>query len=639
VAFDFPTTPATGTIVTVPDGSYRVWDSTKWRAAPSGSVIYPPGSYLPLAGGQVCGPIQLVDSPAPGGAFQSIRTVQFTTPSTNQANQPFELIHTFTGTNLDPPTAGSAVGATIATLYNGFNTGSLGMRGFQVWSQVGPGSIGRSFLALTSIVSQVAKDNLLAPGTNTWAPNTAYPLNYALTNNQSYYVATTGGTSASSGIGPSGYGAVIPDGTVVWSYAGPGVPRYWAASTSYPNPGELVCNPNNGGLFRVETPGVSGAAPGPVIPTAANGLPVNALTDGTVVWSYKQLASSATQQIGFSGTSQFNFNAGGKSINETFGHAWGAVIGSSATTNATFYSESVPLEVDDTWRGGPIRKIAALQIVRKGNQAVFTDIGLIISGSATGAASRYKNAMMVSSATDINQGYGLAFEGSGVAGRQHMAGAIDLRMVNADGIQGPFGSGFLLRHFNGQLDNNGAWQLRYGSIAPTSSGLAIDVTNVELQSIAIAPGNGGANWTTNSWFKGSDGSYGQVHTVDNAQSAGVGAILTVTILLPSQVPATLVPTSITLTPFNPDTAIVPDPGADPIAAPRGPSGDVIWPTPATGTPTYAAPASPTLSLMPSGGAITSPLLTNATNDAAAASAGVAVGQWYRNGSIMMQRVA
>jgi hypothetical protein len=43
--------------------------------------------------------------------------------------------------------------------------------------------------------------------------------------------------------------------------------------------------------------------------------------------------------------------------------------------------------------------------------------------------------------------------------------------------------------------------------------------------------------------------------------------------------------------------------------------------------------------MPSGGAITSPLLTNATNDAAAASAGVAVGQWYRNGSIMMQRVA
>ena len=41
--FDFPTAPATGTVVTVPDGSYRVWDSQKWRASPSASVIIPPG--------------------------------------------------------------------------------------------------------------------------------------------------------------------------------------------------------------------------------------------------------------------------------------------------------------------------------------------------------------------------------------------------------------------------------------------------------------------------------------------------------------------------------------------------------------------------------------------------------------------
>jgi len=54
--FDFPTTPVTGTIVTVPDGSYRVWDSHKWTAAPSGASIYPPGSqFLPLAGGTLTG--------------------------------------------------------------------------------------------------------------------------------------------------------------------------------------------------------------------------------------------------------------------------------------------------------------------------------------------------------------------------------------------------------------------------------------------------------------------------------------------------------------------------------------------------------------------------------------------------------
>ena len=54
--YDFPTLASTGTIVTVPDGSYRVWDSQKWHAAPSGSVIYTAGGYLPLTGGTVSGP-------------------------------------------------------------------------------------------------------------------------------------------------------------------------------------------------------------------------------------------------------------------------------------------------------------------------------------------------------------------------------------------------------------------------------------------------------------------------------------------------------------------------------------------------------------------------------------------------------
>jgi hypothetical protein len=53
--FDFPTTPATGTVVTVPDGSYRVWDSQKWRAAPSANVIIPPTGFLPLTGGTLTG--------------------------------------------------------------------------------------------------------------------------------------------------------------------------------------------------------------------------------------------------------------------------------------------------------------------------------------------------------------------------------------------------------------------------------------------------------------------------------------------------------------------------------------------------------------------------------------------------------
>ena len=57
------------------------------------------------------------------------------------------------------------------------------------------------------------------------------------------------------------------------------------------------------------------------------------------------------------------------------------------------------------------------------------------------------------------------------------------------------------------------------------------------------------------------------------------------------------------------------------------------------TLTLAWTANSTLSLNPSGGALKMPLLTNAANDAAAATAGVAVGQLYRNGSVLMQRAA
>ena len=53
--YDFPTNPASGTVVMVPDGSYRVWDSTKWRASPSSNSMAG-GPFLPLTGGTVSGP-------------------------------------------------------------------------------------------------------------------------------------------------------------------------------------------------------------------------------------------------------------------------------------------------------------------------------------------------------------------------------------------------------------------------------------------------------------------------------------------------------------------------------------------------------------------------------------------------------
>lgn len=51
-----------------------------------------------------------------------------------------------------------------------------------------------------------------------WAPSTAYAVNAKVIVDGKTYNATTGGTSAASGTGPSGTGTSIADGTVVWSY-------------------------------------------------------------------------------------------------------------------------------------------------------------------------------------------------------------------------------------------------------------------------------------------------------------------------------------------------------------------------------------------------------------------------------------
>lgn len=54
-----------------------------------------------------------------------------------------------------------------------------------------------------------------------WAQSTAYVLNQQVHAGGNVYKATTAGTSASSGSGPTGTGTGITDGTAVWSYVGP----------------------------------------------------------------------------------------------------------------------------------------------------------------------------------------------------------------------------------------------------------------------------------------------------------------------------------------------------------------------------------------------------------------------------------
>ena len=51
-----------------------------------------------------------------------------------------------------------------------------------------------------------------------WAQSHAYAVGQQASNANGVYVCTTGGTSSSSGIGPSGTGTGISDGSVVWNY-------------------------------------------------------------------------------------------------------------------------------------------------------------------------------------------------------------------------------------------------------------------------------------------------------------------------------------------------------------------------------------------------------------------------------------
>ena len=84
--FDFPTTPATGTVVTVPDGSYRVWDSQKWRAAPSGARYTAGSGYLPLTGGTLTGNLTINKTTAYAGNTASLSDAALNIAQTSSGN-------------------------------------------------------------------------------------------------------------------------------------------------------------------------------------------------------------------------------------------------------------------------------------------------------------------------------------------------------------------------------------------------------------------------------------------------------------------------------------------------------------------------------------------------------------------------
>lgn len=54
-----------------------------------------------------------------------------------------------------------------------------------------------------------------------WAPSTTYPIGSRVVAGAGVYFAAQGGESMPGGVGPTGTGIGIPDGTVRWNYVGP----------------------------------------------------------------------------------------------------------------------------------------------------------------------------------------------------------------------------------------------------------------------------------------------------------------------------------------------------------------------------------------------------------------------------------
>ena len=140
--YDFPSGVPTGTVVTVPDGSYRVWDSQKWRASPSANVIIPPAGFLPLTGGTI----------TPG----SLNIM----PPTMTPAAPFApLFHTsssFTGT-VTPPADGTHPAVHLWEITNdNASYGHSGQTGFRLVHTYGGSGFDGGRTGMTVRLTQVA---------------------------------------------------------------------------------------------------------------------------------------------------------------------------------------------------------------------------------------------------------------------------------------------------------------------------------------------------------------------------------------------------------------------------------------------------------------------------------------------------
>ncbi|OXI63141.1 hypothetical protein CFB47_07830 [Burkholderia sp. AU27893] len=201
-----------------------------------------------------------------------------------------------------------------------------------------------------------------------WAQSTAYATGALIDNAGNVYKATTGGTSASSGSGPSGTGSAITDGSVTWAYqcvnqcnakmpffvsavAGPGAGKVWAGDV------DLVLNSGWAGgfapAFEIDMTNNSGSncatcqnlfiSGDAGTNTIQAGISVYTPSATTYQWvnGYQVTGSKSVQNASY-----YDAAAGTYSYQDTGAHTYGLYLNGVYGTGALWSNQSLTMQYD-----------------------------------------------------------------------------------------------------------------------------------------------------------------------------------------------------------------------------------------------------------------------------------------------------
>jgi hypothetical protein len=295
---------------------------------------------------------------------------------------------------------------------------------------------------------------------------------------------------------------------------------------------------------------------------------------------------------------------------------------------ATYFRDLVGLEIDmisETASGtAPLRKVG-IQVVGYNDgtlvdtsQGAFIDAGLLFAQSTTGSVPGWRHGILFG---QNNSGLGLSATGTALM-FQAKAPSGSVPTLNTtgygvDGLQATWASAFL-RSKQFSVGPDGTVQVYSGYVAPTANGISIAasgrVGTAEAGTLAMGgTSTGGTGWVSNEMVFDTQG----LGFVGYVSGVSAGAVTQITVLRQAIQNGAA--------PTNP-VALTGRAGS--LGA--GLAADMTWTVKSE------------LSLQPTAGQtiLMSALQASTTyaNDAAAAAGGVAVGQLYRNGSVVQCRI-